>query len=78
MHVQIKVMYRLSVLFKDKLMVQIFRSTTTFPVNPDEEGLSVDKEAFLFSPADKEVSKFSACQEILKRKSVLCFYVEFR
>lgn len=49
MHMQIKVMYRLSMLFKDKLMMQIFQSTTTFPVNPDVEGLSVDKaETFLF------------------------------
>lgn len=42
-------------MFKDKSMMQIFQSTTTFPVNPDVEG------SFFF-PVDKEVSKFSACQ----------------
>lgn len=53
-------------MFKDKSMMQIFQSTTTFPVNPDVEGLSVSSRDFsfffFFFPVDKEVSKFSACQ----------------
>lgn len=52
-------------LIKDKLMMQIFQSTTTFPVKSDVEELSVDKAKtffFFFFRTYKEVSKFIACQ----------------